>query len=34
MTRFQGNSILVTGGSSGIGFAAAKAFADGGMSQL
>src|SRR6266702_413535 len=28
MTRFQGKSILVTGGSSGIGFAAAKAFAD------
>jgi NAD(P)-dependent dehydrogenase (short-subunit alcohol dehydrogenase family) len=26
MTRFQGNSVLVTGGSSGIGFAAAKAF--------
>jgi NAD(P)-dependent dehydrogenase (short-subunit alcohol dehydrogenase family) len=28
MTRFQGNSVLVTGGSSGIGFAAAKAFID------
>jgi len=27
MTRFQGNSVLVTGGSSGIGFAAARAFA-------
>ena len=26
MTRFPGNSVLVTGGSSGIGFAAAKAF--------
>ncbi|CAB3792298.1 SDR family oxidoreductase [Paraburkholderia fynbosensis] len=28
MTRFQGSSVLVTGGSSGIGFAAARAFAD------
>ncbi|MGF6772782.1 NAD(P)-dependent dehydrogenase (short-subunit alcohol dehydrogenase family) [Paraburkholderia sp. GAS199] len=28
MTRFQNKSVLVTGGSSGIGFAAAKAFAD------
>jgi NAD(P)-dependent dehydrogenase (short-subunit alcohol dehydrogenase family) len=28
MTRFQDNSVLVTGGSSGIGFAAAKAFID------
>ncbi|HEX7933166.1 MAG TPA: SDR family NAD(P)-dependent oxidoreductase, partial [Paraburkholderia sp.] len=27
MTRFNGNSVLVTGGSSGIGFAAAQAFA-------
>jgi NAD(P)-dependent dehydrogenase (short-subunit alcohol dehydrogenase family) len=28
MTRFQNKAILVTGGSSGIGFAAARAFAD------
>ena len=28
MTRFQDNLVLVTGGSSGIGFAAAKAFID------
>ena len=27
MTRFQNSSVLVTGGSSGIGFAAAQAFA-------
>ncbi|MEW9580040.1 SDR family oxidoreductase [Paraburkholderia sp. DGU8] len=28
MTRFQNKAVLVTGGSSGIGFAAARAFAD------
>jgi NAD(P)-dependent dehydrogenase (short-subunit alcohol dehydrogenase family) len=28
MTRFQGKSVLITGGSSGIGFAAAQAFAN------